>query len=465
MKEREVYISIKKRDLELLLSNIDYLSNRVRELEQRLNKTSKNSSKPPSSDGYKKEVKNNRVKSGRKSGAQKGHKGTTLKMVESPDKIIDHNVSGKCECGEDLSKLPISKTYKRQVFDLPAKLLEVTEHRVEVKMCKCGKLHEAYCEHGNHVQYGNKIKSLATYLNQYQLLPFQRLQELIKDVIGVSIGDGTLDKSNKECFENLEQTELDIIEILVKANVLHNDETGMRSQNKTKWVHSASTQKHTHYAMHEKRGKEAMDKIGILSRFLGTSVHDRWASYEKYGFDHAYCNAHILRDLKFLHENMGVAWASEMIGLLTMANKAKKENKLTLQMANNIKEKYNNIIAKAIEIEKKKKAPIKPKPKRGRPPTSKTLRMINMFFEKQKEVLRFIDYEEVPFDNNLAERDLRMVKLKQKISGCFRSDQGQETFFRTRSYISTVRKQGQNVFQAIELAMMGSPLDIKLAEQ
>lgn len=460
MGKEEVYISIKKEELELLLSNIRYLSQRVNELEQQLKKTSKNSSKPPSSDGYKKEVKNNRVKSGRKPGAQKGHKGSTLKMVESPDVIERHEVSGSCECGEDLSKIPLKKVYKRQVFDLPPKLMEVTEHQVEQKQCKCGKTHEAFCTYSSPVQYGQRIKALATYLNQYQFLPYERLQEFMKDIIGASIGDGTLEKANLECHQNLEAVEMGIKQALVKSSVIHNDETGARSNGRTKWVHSASTKAHTHYQMHDKRGKEAMDDIGILSEFEGISVHDRWASYEKYEFGHAYCNAHILRDLKYLHENMGESWAGEMTSLLCATNKAKNEGKLNPTAKDSIKKEYDRIVKYAIKVENEKPKTTPIKPKRGRPPTSKALRMINVLNENHEKVLRFIDFEEVPFDNNLAERDLRMVKLKQKISGCFRGDLGQKSFFRIRSYISTARKQGYNVFEAIELAILGSPLNI-----
>lgn len=285
----------------------------------------------------------------------------------------------------------------------------------------------------------------------------------MRDVIGVSIGDGTLEKANLECCLNLESTETDIKQALIDAGVLHSDETGMRGMGRTKWVHSASTKMLTHYQMHEKRGKEVMGDIGILDKFEGISVHDRWASYGKYGFGHACCNAHILRDLKFLHENMNEAWAGEMIGLFSHANKTKRENKLIPKAIIGIKQKYNSIVQKAIESEKKKMAKGSVKVKKGRAPTSKSLRMNNMLYEKQKEVLRFIENEEVPFDNNLAERDLRMVKLKQKISGCFRSTRGQKSFFLIRSYISTARKQGHHVFEALELALLGDPL--KLAEQ
>lgn len=276
MKGQEVYVSIKKEELERIFKSLDTALKEIEalkvmnlELEQRLSKTSKNSSNPPSSDGYRKEVKNNRVKSGKKQGAQKGHKGTTLKMVKTPDKIASHRVRGICECGHDLSYLPNIKTYKRQVFDLPEKLLEVTEHQVEVKQCSCGKLHEAYCNYNNPVQYGNKLKSLGVYLNQYQYIPYNRVQEFMKDLLNINIGDGTLQKSNKECYANLHDTEMFIKSVLINGDVMHNDETGIRSENKTKWVHSASTPTHTHLAIHSKRGREAMDEIGILPEFNG----------------------------------------------------------------------------------------------------------------------------------------------------------------------------------------------------
>jgi len=465
MTKQEVYISIKKSDLEQILSQLEYQAQKINELEQRLSKSSKNSSKPPSSDGYRKEVKNNRVKSGRKQGAQKGHKGSTLKMVETPDKIEIHRVSGICECGQDLLNLPKIKTSKRQVFDLPQKLLEVTEHHVEVKQCSCGKLHEAYCKYGNPVQYGSKLKSLGVYLNQYQYMPYNRIQEFMKDLLNINIGDGTLQKSNKDCYTNLHDTEMLIKSVLINGDVMHNDETGVRSENKTKWVHSASTPTHTHFAIHSKRGREAMDEIGILPEFSGVGIHDRYASYDKYSFEHAYCNAHILRDLKYLLENLNENWAKDMIELLTNANIAKKENRLGKKNVEKFKSRYDKILAQAIKSEKEKPE-IKPVlKKRGRLPTSKSLRMINMFAGHKTEVLRFLDKQEVPFDNNLAERDLRMVKLKEKISGCFRSGHGADTFFRIRGYISTARKQGHDIFNAIQLALEGKPLNLVVAEQ
>jgi len=286
----------------------------------------------------------------------------------------------------------------------------------------------------------------------------------MKDIIHISIGGGTLHKSNIECYNNLYTTEMDIKSVLKSAKVLNNDETGIRSENALKWVPSTSTPTHTHYAIHDKRGREAMDLIGVLPEFKGVEVHDRFASYNKYNFQHAYCNAHILRDLKYLHENPKEAWAEKMIKLLIKANNAKKENNLTDKNIKKFKENYGSIVESAIESEKKKEQPKIPVGKKGKPPTSTSLRMINMLLTKEKEVLRFLENPHVPFDNNLAERDLRMVKLKQKVSGCFRTNFGAKIFLRIRSYTSTSRKQGYAIFNAIQHAVDGNPLNVALAE-
>src|SRR5208282_639453 len=175
---------------------------------------------------YKKMIKNNREKSGKKQGAQKGHEGTTLQMVKTPDKIVKHKVKGVCECGKDLKRAVIKNVQSRQVFDLPEKLIEVTEHQVEVRQCSCGMVHEAECAVKGNVQYGEGIKALMVYLNQYQYLPFERLQEFGQDCLGLSISDGLLAASNQLCFENLEQTEMGIKQQIIQSEVMHNDETG-----------------------------------------------------------------------------------------------------------------------------------------------------------------------------------------------------------------------------------------------
>ncbi|MBC7383920.1 MAG: IS66 family transposase [Bacteroidia bacterium] len=461
----EGYILIKeldyfklKEDHEKLLKLVATLMNRVAELESQLNKNSRNSSKPPSSNGLKKVIKNNRETSDKKPGGQTGHSGSTLKMVECADKIILHKVKGTCICGESLGKFPVRSIHRRQVFNLPVKRIEVTEHKVETKQCSCGKIYEAKCKVGNHVQYGSRFKAMMVYLNQYQFLPFERLQELSKDCFGISVSDGVLEQNNSSCFEQLEETELAIKNALMNSPVIHNDETGIRCQSKTQWIHSASTTQYTHYNIHRKRGVEAINEIGILKQYEGISVHDRWSSYDQYNCTHSFCNAHLLRHLKFLNEEMECHWAGQMKSLLIKANDYKKEDMLNEMLIDKIENQYCKILREGIA--EQPPDPVPQKVKRGRKAKSKSARLLDVFNQRSQNVLMFIYNPDVPFDNDLAERDLSMVKLKQKISGCFRSETGAKTFCRIRSYISTVSKQGQSVMDAIQLAIINKPIAI-----
>jgi transposase len=453
------------RNNEVLLKTIESLRERVQQLEdtnkalqERLNKDSLNSDKPPSSDGYRKGIKNNREKSGKRPGAQKGHQGRTLNMVSYPEKVIEHKVKGQCPCGKALEQALILRTERRQVFDLPEQLMEVTEHQVEIRQCSCGVIHQAACQAKGNAQYGSRIKSLGAYLNQYQFMPFERLQEFFEDVIGTRISDGVLTGSNDLLYKQLETVEEQIKQALQESKVLHNDETGMRCNGKLQWIHSSSTPHHTHYSIHPKRGKEAMDVIGILPDFRGVSVHDRWAPYDKYACTHALCNAHLLRELKSVKEESGREWAARMITLLTCANDLKKENKLDATAIGSIEKQYKSIIQQGIKEEPPLVIPVIKK--RGRIKKPKPLKLLEAFINRKEQILRFVYNKAVPFDNNLAERDIRMVKLKQKISGCFRTSHGAEVFCRIRSYISTVRKQGHSVLNAIEKALVGNPIEV-----
>jgi transposase len=453
------YVILTKEEFAGLLAVIEQLKKEVNELKAQLGKNSGNSSKPPSSDGYKKKIKNNREKSNKKQGAQEGHEGTTLQMVATPDKVVKHRANGRCGCGRDLKRATLKNVQARQVFDLVEKLIEVTEHQVEVRQCSCGRIHEAECGVKGNAQYGKRIKALMVYLNQYQYLPFERLQEFSQDCLGLSISDGLLATSNQLCYENLEQTEMDIKHQIIQSAVMHNDETGMRCEGKTKWIHTSSTELYTHYSIQDKRGREGMDAIGILPHFKGNSVHDRWASYDGYDCDHSLCNAHTLRDLKFLAEEIGSEWAKEMIPLLVEANQYKKEGLLDEKNIHLIEKQSQKIIRKGLKEEPPPPI-VTEKAKRGRKAKSKSLNLLEVFIYRSKQVWMFIYNEAVPFDNNLAERDLRMVKLKQKISGCFRSKKGAQVFCRIRSYISTVRKQGHGILHAIECALLCNPISL-----
>ena len=443
---------VKLADYEHLQQLLYQALKRIEELESLLKKNSSNSSKPPSSDGLKKKIKNNRQKSNRKPGAQPGHKGNGLRPLEKVDEEILCPVNLSCECGEDMSRKKAVRIEKRQVIDTPEKLVHVKEYLVEVKQCKCGREYKGECNYEQRVQYGDGIKSLLVYLNQYQLIPTERIQEMMKDLFGLSVSDGLIFSSTENCFNNLSGTMATIKQGLIESELIQNDETGVRSEGKTQWVHSASNQELTHFEIHNKRGNEAMDEIGILPQFKGTSIHDRWASYDKYTCTHALCNAHLLRDLKFVHEEMNRPWAEEMIQLLQAGNERKKEGILTSNWITRTENKMDMIIQKAECKEPKEKYR---KGKRGRKPKNKSLRLLHVFRDKKEQILLFLKNKVIPFDNNLAERDLRMIKLKQKISGCFRSKHGAEIFCAIRSYISTIRKQDYPVWEAIKQALTG----------
>ncbi|MFH1319551.1 MAG: transposase, partial [Bacteroidota bacterium] len=336
------------KQVKLLSKQVELLMARVKELEGMLHKDSSNSHKPPSSDGYKKVIKNNRLKGERAQGGQPGNAGNTLKMVDNPDKRVICKVKGKCLCVATLDELPVNHIKRRQVFDLPLQLIEVTQYEVEVKKCFCGKQHVAECPVQAPVQYGKRIQSLSIGMNQYQIIPFERLQEFFRDYFQVSPSDWWLVKTNTQCYENLLQAEEGIKQALISSDVLHNDETGLRVEGKTQWTHVASTITHTHYGIHPKRGKEAMDAIGILPQFAGNSVHDRYSSYENYeNCQHSYCNAHNLRDLLYIEEEMNRKWAKRMRRFLIWTNHLKNQGQLNEELIAALSHQYDTILRKA----------------------------------------------------------------------------------------------------------------------
>ncbi|MCP4945243.1 MAG: IS66 family transposase, partial [Planctomycetaceae bacterium] len=285
-----------------------------KELRGKLAKNSQNSSKPPSSDGLNKpKPKSLRKPSGKKPGGQQGHSGARLAVTESPDHTIMHSVEECQQCGRSLCEIAATDSHRRQVIDIPPIQLEVTEHQAETKCCPdCGHRTEAAFpgEVKTSVQYGERIKSLLVYLNQYQLLPYERTCQLVEDLFSHTISQGTLYNWNRECYDNLESTEEQIRQGILASSVAHFDETGIRQQGKLHWLHTAGTERLTYYGLHARRGTEAMNELGILPHYQGRAVHDHWKSYFTFSCDHSLCNAHHLRELTYLAEQHQQVWAA-----------------------------------------------------------------------------------------------------------------------------------------------------------
>ncbi len=451
-----------------LSAAVERWERRVSELEQQLAKNSRNSNKPPSSDGYMKpHPQSMRKPSGRKSGGQPGHEGTTLRMVEDPEQVQWHQAQKHCECGCPLEDGPVIDHERRQVFDLPKIELTVTEHRVEIKRCPCcAKEHKGFFPENVNasVQYGDHFKAMVVYLRGYQLLPSARTSELFRDIFQAAVSEGTLDTILRESAQNLAAFMDDLKKKMIAAPVAHFDETGLSRNGKNHWLHSVSTKEATYYAMHPKRGTEAIDDIGILPEFQGTAVHDGWPAYFQYEQCwHGLCNAHHLRELIFIKEQLNQPWAEAMIDCLLKikekVDQAKEQGQLSLsdRQMSYWRHRYQSVIASGYRANPWSDPP-KTQRKRGRPLKGKARCLVERLDHHQDKVLAFTSDFDVPFDNNLVERDVRMAKLKQKISGTFRSSSMADAFCRIRSFISTVRKQGLQLRDAIESVFSSSPL-------
>lgn len=450
--------------VEELQSALSVLEKCVEALKNQKAKDSHNSSKPPSGDGFGKCTKSLRTKSERSSGGQEGHPGTTLEWSTDSDFTEVHLVQECRGCGLSLSQTPVCGWDLGQVHDLPPMRLLVTNHQAEVKCCpNCQTLNRGEFPAGitTGVQYGGGLKGLMVYLSDYQLLPSARSIELLRDIFGCSPSEGTLYNARERCFEELEPVEGHIIEAIKSSPVAHFDETGARVKGKLFWLHVASSNLFTYYCIHEKRGQAAIDEMTILPEFKGTSVHDGFKSYALYGCLHALCNAHHLRELIFISEQYGQPWAEQMIKLLfdikNQVDESKTQGLLSLdpKVLNAFEVRYQDILKEGFSAN-----PIIPSDatkSRGRPKQSPPKNLLDRLRTQQTEVLRFMHDFKVPFDNNQAERDLRMMKLKQKISGGFRSLLGGQFFCRTRGYISTLKKQRQNILAQLRLVFMGKP--------
>lgn len=421
-------------------------------LANRLNLNSTNSSKPPSIDPNR--VKRPREKTGKKAGGQNGHVGTTLQKVDNPDKVEEIKV--------DRRKLPAGQYRQvgfetRQVFDIDISRV-VTEYRAQILENDKGNRFVAPFPEGvtKAVQYGTGLKAHSVYMSQFQLVPYNRIQDHFADQLNVSVSEGSIFNFNNEAFRLLGDFEnLAKIELAV-SDVAHADETGINIGGKRLWLHCASNDGWTFYYPHEKRGTDAMDDIGILPRFKGILCHDHWKPYYKFDCTHALCNAHHLRELTRAWEQDGQEWALKMRNLLETINQKVNDagGALDAQESQKYRLQYRALLKEA-EIECPEPSGPRKKGKRGRIKKSKSRNLLERLRDYEKDTLRFMDNVRVPFTNNLGENDIRMTKVQQKISGCFRSMDGAKIFCRIRSYLSTCRKQGVKASQALDLLFNG----------
>ena len=456
MDEKDLLIQKLMDKIAVLEQIVKQQASRIAELEKRLNKNSSNSSKPPSSDGLSKFPRTNspRQKGNHKSGGQVGHKGETLRQVQAPDKIEHHTLSTCPHCLTPLAKVKVLGILKRQVFDIPQPMLEVTEHQAEIKMCSCchRRVMAAFPEGVNApVQYGEVIQSYSLYLQHQQFIPEDRLQETFRDLFDVSLATATLNYFSESAYKKLDNFDKAVLSNIQVAPVKHLDETGFRVTGRTQWLHVASTAHLTYYHISKKRKS-------LLEKLKGIVVHDHWKPYYQLpDVLHALCNQHHLRELKALIEYDKEPWARKMRRLLQFGLRyrhAYEDQFIPDDKLNRLTNLYDAIVDEGIFYHEH--LPVfSDKKSRGRKARRAGHNLLLRLKNYRDDVLRFLVNPLVPFTNNQAERDIRMMKCKQKISGGFRSAKGADIFARIRGFISTARKQSWNVFESIQQVVRG----------
>ena len=479
--------TLARRSQELLeLQQLNHqLLRRIRELEREVESStpvgrdSHNSNSPPSLDPPWKKVprtKSLRQKSGRMAGGQPGHRGSTLKRADTPDRVFTHAAVSCPGCGCTLRPADAVASERRQVFDLPEVRLSVTEHRRETRRCRrCGAETGAGFPASVRApaQYGPRVLARAAYFRLYQLLPAARTSEALRDLFGCPVSPATVERAGRLFAGKLVRSEQRLKAAITDAPVVGADETGLRVAGRGGWVHVARTDELTHFAYDSRRGRDAMQEVGILPQFRGTLVRDGYLSYTRFeACRHSLCNAHLLRELVFIEETDPAqeAWTKPLAKLLleikeiTAGARAAGREKLSEETRSRYFARYDRLVKKADRLN-----PHPPKadegeaPKRKRQPLSPPRRLVNRLSRRREEVLRFMSDLTVPFTNNGAERDLRMVKVRQKVSGCFRTEDGARDFCRVRSYLSTARKQGHPLLRSLERVLSGKPLAFSTA--
>jgi len=439
-------------------------------LKRQLAQDSRNSSKPPASDGLARRPRATRRPSGRKSGGQPGHGGHTLAVVARPDRVQAH-VPGVCgQCQQPLDGVLGVVVERRQVQDLPPLRLEVTEHQalaVQCPACQAVTRGTFPAAVRAPTQYGPRIRAVAVYLHHAQVIPQERTHEALADLFGCTVSDGTVARWVGQAGQTLAPTVAQIADLVAASPHQHADETGIRIGGKLHWLHVNSTHWLTHLAWHPKRGVAATAAIGIWPRFHGRATHDRWASYDAYpGCTHSLCGAHLLRELALVAEQDGQAWAGALAdvlrGMCAAATEWRRRGAEAIPAEERVTwiAQYHDLLAQGFAAQPPPGEPRQYPPQRGRRKQSPAKNLLDALLRQSDRVLAFVDDLTIPFTNNQAERDLRMAKVQQKVAGTFRSDAGATAYCRLRTYLATLRKQGRNLLEALTVVFTDRPLPI-----
>ncbi len=449
-----------------LREQVAILTAQVQTLQSQLAKDSHNSSKPPSSDGLARKTRSLRKASGKKPGGQLGHQGQTLRLVATPDTVVEHRPVVCMHCQAPLADAPVVGQERRQVYELPPLQLVVREHQaLHLRCLACQAVSAGLFppEAPSRVQYGPRLRAFAVYLVAQQFVPYGRVRQLLADLLAAPVSLGTLVGWVQRAAQVLAPVEAATKAALGRAPVLHSDETPVRVHGRWQWVHVSSTPGLTHYGLHAQRGRQATDAIGILPGYHGVSVHDGWAAYRAYpNARHALCNIHHLRELTFLEEQDHQPWAKDLKHLLlamkAATEQARRQGQLQLSTAARapLVACYRALLAAGLAANPPP-APRRPG-QRGRLAQSPARNLLERLLLQEDQVLAFLDDLTIPFDNNQAERDLRPLKVQQKVSGGFRSDPGAAAGTCLRGYLATLAKQGHALLAALETVFAGHPL-------
>jgi transposase len=447
-----------------LIALNEQLEKRIQTLENQLAKDSHNSSKPPSSDPPKaKRTKSLRTKSKNKPGGQPGHKGHKLELSARVDDFIVHRLSVCPDCGASLADQPLSEVIRKQLWDIPPINIHVVEHQVEVKTCGCcGNTWQAggLPAHIRHeVEYGPGIKALGVYLQCHHHLPMERACQVMSDLFGLPISQGSLANFTQSAYERLSVFEQGLRSCILRSKSAFFDETGLRLLKKNHWMHTASTLKHALFQVHARRGGKALEHIGLLAQYEGVAHHDAYSSY--FGFKrcrHSLCNAHSLRDLTFVEEQHKQSWAGELKSLLCRIKSsadASDSGCVDIRWQGRFRKEYRQLLSQGLDANP---LPEKIPGKKGKMAKTFPRNLLERLQKRENDYLRFMYDPDAFFDNNQAERDLRMNKVKMKISGCFRSFEAAKAFARIRSFLLTAQKQSVNVLEALKDVFSPQPV-------